>query len=83
MVNALVGENGYLASLRARRDYDTLQASIQRLKSENDAYREQIERIQHDPAALEETARRELGLAMPGENVIILRDTPAPSQTPK
>lgn len=83
MVNSLVGENGYLATLRARRDYDTLQASLARLKQENDAYRDQIDRLQHDPAALEETARRVVGLAMPGETVIILRDTPAPSQTPK
>jgi cell division protein FtsB len=83
MVNSLVGENGYLATLRARRDYDTLHASITRLQQENDAYRDQIQRLQQDPAALEETARRELGLALPGESVIILRDTPAPSQTPK
>jgi cell division protein FtsB len=83
MVNALVGENGYLATLRAHRDYVTLKASISHLQQENDGYRDQIQRLQTDPAALEEAARRIVGLAMPGETVIVLHDTPAPSQTPK
>jgi cell division protein FtsB len=74
MVNALVGENGYLATLRARHDYETLADSLSRLKRENQQYREQVRQLKSDPNALEEAARRVLGFIRPGETLIIIRD---------
>jgi cell division protein FtsB len=83
MVNALVGENGYLANLRSQRERDVLAAGIHRLRSENQQYLEQVQRMKTDPAALEEAARRVLGFVRPGETLVIIRDArplPAPPQ---
>ena len=82
MVNALVGENGYVANLRAQREYDGLMSSIARLRLENQQMLDEIHRLKSDPAALEETARRQLGLARPGEVLVIIRDEPATTPAP-
>src|SRR5215510_1098857 len=58
MVNALVGENGYLANLRARREHDALTESLSRLRHENQQYLEQVRQLKSDPDALEDAARR-------------------------
>ncbi|GMV23580.1 MAG: hypothetical protein AMXMBFR57_35290 [Acidimicrobiia bacterium] len=76
MVNALVGENGYLASLRASREESELNGQLMRLKAENAALLEQARRLRHDPAMLESVAREDLGLVKPGETLITLRDKP-------
>ena len=74
MVNALVGENGYLATLRARREYEALSESVSRLKRENQQYLEQVRLLKSDPTALEQAARRVLGFIRPGETLVIIRD---------
>jgi cell division protein FtsB len=78
MVNALIGENGYLASVRAQREYDEVMASLTRLRNENQALREETSRLRDDRQALEEAARRDLGLIRPGETVVIVRDAEKP-----
>jgi cell division protein FtsB len=83
MVNALVGENGYLASLRSQREHDKLADSLARLRHENQQYLEQVRLLKTDPSALEEAARRVLGFVRPGETVVVIRDvrpSPAPPQ---
>ena len=74
VVDALVGEQGLFAMLRARRQAEELAASIARQKAENARLREEVDRLDHDPAAIEEVARRELGLIRPGEKVFIIKD---------
>jgi cell division protein FtsB len=74
IVDGLVGERGLLAMLRARHDYDELSAAIARQRAENVQLREQIRRLTDDPQAIEEIARRELGLIRPGERVFIIKD---------
>ena len=76
IVDGLVGERGLLAMLRARHEYDELAASISRQRSENGRLREQARRLREDPSAIEEIARRELGLIKPGERVFIVKDVP-------
>ena len=71
VVDALVGDQGLMATIRARKQYDDLAADLGRLRSENAALRE-------DPAAIEEIARRELGLMSPGEKLFIIRDVDPP-----
>lgn len=83
MVNALVGDNGYLATLRARREYDALQASLARIRYENQQLRDQILRMRDDPTALEEVARGQLGLIKPGETVVIVKDPPGSGSRPR
>jgi cell division protein FtsB len=84
MVNALVGENGYLATLRARQEHAALAASLSRLRLENQQMRDEVRRIrEHPAAAMEEAARRELGLIRPGETLVIIRDArPATTAQP-
>lgn len=74
MVNALVGENGYLAGLRARRDYNAVMGDLIRIRVENQQLREQARRLKDDPSAIEDSARRQLGLIRPGETLVILKD---------
>ena len=74
VVDGLVGERGLPATLRARREYDELSATIDRVRAERARLREQARRLREDPAAIEEIARRDLGLIRPGEKVFIIKD---------
>jgi cell division protein FtsB len=81
IVDALVGDQGLMATIRARKQYDELVSDLSRLRSENAALREDARRLREDPAAIEEIARRELGLMSPGEKLFIIRDVdPPPGQ---
>ena len=82
LVNALVGDHGYLATVRARHEYDALSASLEKTRAENDALQEKIRRLKEDPLALEETARRDLNLIRPGETLVIIRDAKPAPQAP-
>lgn len=84
IVDGLVGDRGLLAMLRARREYDDLAGTIARQRTENARLREEARRLREDPTAIEELARRELGLIKPGEKVFIIRDVPPYSErTPR
>src|SRR4051812_45415912 len=76
VVDGLVGERGLLAIMRARQDYDALSSAIARQRAENMRLREVARRLREDPSAIEEVARRELGLIKPGERVFIVKDVP-------
>jgi cell division protein FtsB len=78
IVDALVGDRGLLAMLRARHQYDQLASTIARQRAENARLREEARRLREDPGAIEEIARRDLGLIRPGEKVFIVKDVPAP-----
>lgn len=74
IVDAVVGDRGLLAMLRARRQYDELAATIARQRADNARLREEARRLREDPDAIEEVARRDLGLIRPGEKVFIVKD---------
>jgi cell division protein FtsB len=76
VVDALVGDRGLVAMLRARHEYDELSAAVARQRAENARLRETARRLKDDPSAIEEIARRELGLIKPGERVFIVKDLP-------
>src|SRR5437762_2652885 len=80
VVDALVGDRGLLAMLQARKDYDDLTFAVARQRAENGRLREEARRLRDDPLAIEEIARRELGLIRPGEKLFIIKDLPQPSQ---
>jgi cell division protein FtsB len=81
LADGLVGDRGLLATLRARHEYEALSAEIDRQRTENARLREEARRLTEDPQAIEEVARRELGLIKPGEKVFIIKDiTPAQPQ---
>jgi cell division protein FtsB len=74
VLDALAGDRGLLAMLRVRREYRELAATVARARAENARLGEQARRLREDPAAVEEVARRELGLIKPGEKVFIIKD---------
>ena len=76
VVDGLVGDRGLLAILRARQEYDAMSATIARQRAENARLREVARRLREDPSAIEEIARRDLGLIKPGERVFIVKDVP-------
>jgi len=78
LVEALVGDKGFLATIRARREYDELARQIARMRTENAQLRETARALREAPATIEELARRELGLLRPGETLFIIKDVPPP-----
>lgn len=75
MVDALVGEKGLLARMRARDEYQRQFATLEKLKIENARLREKAAALRDDPTASESIAREELGLIRDGEVLFILRDS--------
>jgi cell division protein FtsB len=74
VVDALIGERGFVQALRAGREYAEASASLERLRQENGRLREEVRRLSEDPSAIEAVARRELGLIRPGEVLVIVKD---------
>jgi cell division protein FtsB len=78
--DGLAGERGTLALVRARQQYARLSAQVDAARAENARLRNEIRRLTNDPAAIEEIARRELGLIRPGERLFIIRDVSTPTK---
>ena len=79
VIDALVGDKGLLAMLRARQTYRSLEQSLADVRMENAALREEARRLREDPSAIEELARQELGLMKPGEKLFIVKDVVPPN----
>ena len=76
LANAIAGERGLLQTTGARRKYQQLTKSVRELQRENRQLAFQADRLRHDPSAIEELARGELGLIRPGEELFIITDRP-------
>jgi cell division protein FtsB len=74
LVDALVGDKGLVEMMKKRQEYRALEQTLGRARAENATLREEARRLREDPAAIEDIARRELGLIKPGEKVFIVRD---------
>jgi cell division protein FtsB len=72
--DALIGEKGLIESMRARRQYREVAASLESLRRENGRLRENVRRLRDDPGAIESLAREQLGLIRPGEVLFIIKD---------
>lgn len=81
IVDGIVGDRGLLARHRAQVQYAELATELSRLRANNARLREEAQRLERDPATIEEIARRELGLIRPGEKVFILKDLAPPLPT--
>jgi cell division protein FtsB len=77
LVDAVVGDKGLVAMIQAREQYRLLEQALAEARADNTRLRELARRLREDPAAIEEIARRELGLIRPGEKLFIIRDVPA------
>ena len=82
VLNAVFGDKGVLAMMKAQRDYARLDAEVTRQKEDNAQLREKVRRLRDDPATIEDLARRELGLIRPGEKLFTIIDVPAPPPPP-
>ena len=74
VADAVVGEKGLIESMRARRQYREVAASLESLRRENGRLREHVRRLRDDPGAIESLAREQLGLIRPGEVLFIIKD---------
>ena len=83
VIDSIVGDKGLLSLLKARRDFQSVEQSLQRSRRDNAQLREEARRLREDPTAIEEFARRELGLIRPGETLFIIRDVPPPNKSKK
>ncbi len=82
VLNAVFGDKGVLAMMRARRDYNQLSAEVERARVRNRDLAEQVRRLKEDPATIEDLARRELGFVRPGEKLFIITDVPPATPSP-
>lgn len=80
VVDSLVGDRGLLAMMRARQQYERLAATIADVRGDNARLRGEARRLRDDPAAIEEIARRDLGLIKAGEKVFIVKDVQPPQK---
>lgn len=76
VMDALVGEKGLLEMLKKRQEYRALEQSLAAIRADNARLSEEVRRLQEDASAIEDLARRELGLIKPGEKLFILKDVP-------
>jgi len=74
VVDALVGDKGLLETMRARKQYAEVAASLTALRQENDRLRTEMHRLTDDPSMIESVARQELGLVRPGELVFVIKN---------
>ena len=82
VVDALVGDKGVLQMLKKRQELRLLDQDVAAARARNAQMRAEINRLKSDPAALEEIARKDLGLIKPGEKLFIIRDAPPADQRP-
>jgi cell division protein FtsB len=73
LANALAGDRGLTATLRARKDRVVLAEQIQTLRAENARLRARALALKDDPATIEGVARRNLGLLRRDEIVVVVR----------
>lgn len=81
VVNALFGENGYIAIMRAKNEARELGNEVRQVQEENQQRRQQIHRLRTDPQELEDAARK-LQMSKPGEKMIILTPKTSPAPAP-
>jgi len=75
VVDSLVGDKGLVDTIRARRQYAELSASLAAKRQENARLRDDVRRLREDPSAIEALSREQLGLIRDGEVLFIIRDT--------
>jgi cell division protein FtsB len=80
VVDALVGDKGFVDTLRARRQYREAATALAQKRQENTRLREEIRRLRDDPARIESVARQDLGLMRQGEVLFIVHDEKAPAR---
>lgn len=77
IVTVFFGKKGVMDLRRDRRTLETRTEKIRALEAERGRLEAEIRRLEYDPRAVEKAAREKLGLAAPGEKVVVEPATPA------
>jgi cell division protein FtsB len=72
LVDALVGDHGFAASIRARQEYARVQAALNAVRADNAALQERQRQLTSDRRAIEALAREEMGFTRRGEILFIV-----------
>ncbi|MDR3753675.1 MAG: septum formation initiator family protein [Terracidiphilus sp.] len=78
--HVIYGRHGISVWQQKRAEDRALQQEIRNLQEENAQMRQQIQRLQSDPEAIEREAREKLHYAKPGDVIVV--SSPAPPQPP-
>ena len=81
LADGVIGEKGLIETMRATKENQRVAEEIARLRQENATLREEARRLREDPEAVEDLARRELGLIRRGEKLFTIKDVD-PSRIP-
>jgi len=83
VVQDVFGTHGVLAMRRSQREAGEIRKEIQKLNDENRQLQDRVKDLKSDPQAIEEIARKEMGLAKPGELIFKLpvKQAPATAET--
>jgi len=81
--HAIYGKHGLSVWQQQRTEDRALQREIKDLEQQNAQMRQQIQRLQSDPEAIEREAREKLHYAKPGEVIYTVPDQPRQQQTGK
>jgi cell division protein FtsB len=81
-LNALIGQSGYFETRRLTQQFNVEQAKLRAMRAENQRLKAYASALKSDPAAIEDLARRTLGLMRPGEIVFIVSDAPPDRRAP-
>ncbi len=80
LLDALVGERGLIVMMRAEQANRSLEQELERLRSQNEGLKVQVQLLLHDRETLEDLARQKLGLIKPGEKLFTIRDIEPPAK---
>ena len=72
LVQDVFGTHGVLAMRRSQREAGEIRKEIEKLNDENRQLQDRVKDLKSDPQAIEEIARKEMGLAKPGELIFKL-----------
>ncbi|MEO7158162.1 MAG: septum formation initiator family protein [Vicinamibacterales bacterium] len=74
LADALFGDSGLAAKMRAQRNYLATESQLRTLRNENAGLRAQVRRPEGDAGEIEDVARNELGLIRPGEMLFVVKN---------
>jgi len=74
LLNALFGDRGFLEMLKARQQLVALEQELDDIELRNQHLLEEIRSFKSSPLAVERLAREQLGLARPGEIILLIRE---------
>jgi cell division protein FtsB len=81
LLQDIFGTHGLIAMRRSQKEAAQAQQQIDQINKENRELLERVKELKTDPAAIEQIAREEMGLARPGEYIFRLPDKPGDPST--